>query len=134
MLPSATEIMHSLDLTQNLVGRSRKCDYPICISNLPTVTFAHVHPKAPSHMIDRDCQSQRLRQSLSLYGIREDRIRELAPDYVITQTQCKVCAVSLNDVKTFLKNGLGGTVDLLALTPNTLDKVWDNIWRTSAPA
>ncbi len=130
MLPSATEIVAQLGLLDSLVGRSHECDFPPTVSELPTVTFAHINSAAPSQIIDREVK-ERLKQSLSLYGIETERMQALRPDFVITQTQCDVCAVSLKDVKAFLREELGVTAELIVLAPNTLDEVWQDIRRTA---
>lgn len=126
MLPSATEIVHGLGLSSSLVGISHECDFPSSIQNLPVVTFAHIDASAPSAQIETDVQA-RLAQSLSIYGIHHNRLRQLQPKTIITQTQCEVCAVSLADVEACLRNDQEIQAELLVLAPNTLAEVWEDI-------
>lgn len=126
MLPSATEIIDGLGLTDRLVGRSHECDFPSEIAKVPIVTFANIDSKAGSRSIDLEVQ-ERLKKGLSLYGIHQELLRELNPDFIITQTQCDVCAVSLADVTSFLREEIGLSAELVVLAPNTLDDVWQDI-------
>ena len=130
MLPSATEIIDGIGLTRNLVARSHECDFPPKIQELPIATFANIDSKATSQVIDTEVQS-RLAKGLSLYGIHQELLRDLQPDFIVTQTQCDVCAVSLADVKSFLKEEVGVNAELIVLAPNTLEDVWQDILNVS---
>ena len=131
MLPSATEIVHALGLIDHLVGRSHECDYPPRVLELPAVTYAYIDSQAPSRIIDLAVK-KRAQQGLSLYGIRKDLIRKLDPNFIVTQTQCDLCAVSLRDVQTFLKDDVGVSAKLLVLAPNALNDVWRDIRNAGA--
>lgn len=131
MLPSATEIVHALGLIDHLVGRSHECDYPPRVLELPAVTYAYIDSQAPSRIIDLAVK-KRAQQGLSLYGICKDLIRKLDPDFIVTQTQCDLCAVSLRDVQTFLKDDVGVSAKLLVLAPNALNDVWRDIRNAGA--
>ncbi len=131
MLPSATEIVHALGLIDYLVGRSHECDYPPRVLELPAVTYAYIDSQASSRMIDQAVK-KRAQQGLSLYGIHKDLIRKLNPDFIVTQTQCDLCAVSLRDVQTFLKNDVGVSAELLVFSPNALNDVWRDIRNAGA--
>jgi iron complex transport system substrate-binding protein len=130
MLPSATEIIDQLGLTDHLVARSHECDFPAKVQTLPTATFANIDSNATSQVIDTEVQS-RLAKGLSLYGIQQELLRDLQPDFIVTQTQCDVCAVSLADVKSFLKDEVGVRAELIVLAPNTLEDVWQDIRNVS---
>jgi iron complex transport system substrate-binding protein len=130
MLPSATEIIDGIGQAGNLVARSHECDFPPEIQKLPIATFANIDSKATSQVIDTEVQS-RLASGLSLYGIHQELLRDLQPDFIVTQTQCDVCAVSLADVKSFLKEEVGIDAELIVLAPNTLEEVWQDIRNVS---
>lgn len=130
LLPSATEIIDGLGLTSQLVGRSHECDYPASVATVPEMTFAHVDSSAPSDRIDDDVKN-RLAKGLSLYGIHKHRLQESQPDYILTQTQCDVCAVSLADVQRFLNQDLKLDAELLVLAPSKLEEVWQDIRNVS---
>jgi iron complex transport system substrate-binding protein len=126
LLPAATEIICALGLEHQLVGRSHECDYPPGISNLPICSSAKFLPSSDSAEIDRQVK-EILSESLSIYTIDRDLIKSLAPEVIITQAQCEVCAVSLKDVETALADLLDKKCQLISLQPNGLDDVYGDI-------
>jgi len=48
LLPSATEIIHRLGLTEYQVGRSHECDFPVEITALPVCTAPKFNPEGTS--------------------------------------------------------------------------------------
>ena len=126
LLPAATEIICALGLEHQLVGRSHECDYPPGISNLPICSSAKFLPGSDSAEIDRQVK-EILSESLSIYTIDRDLIKSLAPEVIITQAQCEICAVSLKDVETALADLLDKKCQLISLQPNGLDDVYGDI-------
>jgi iron complex transport system substrate-binding protein len=125
-LPAATEILCSLGLEDCIVGRSHECDYPPTIQRKPVV----VHPAIPleglsQHGID-DAVRERLRSGASLYAVDEKLLRELAPDLIVTQDLCQVCAPSGNEVTQALR-ALSKQPHVLYLTPRTLSDIFQNV-------
>ena len=126
LLPAATEIICALGLEYRLVGRSHECDYPPGISNLPIFSSAKFLPGSDSAQIDRQVK-EILSESLSIYTLDRDLIKSLAPDVIITQAQCEVCAVSLKDVELALSDLLDKKCQIISLQPNGLDDVYRDI-------
>jgi iron complex transport system substrate-binding protein len=126
LLPAATEIICALGLEHQLVGRSHECDYPPGISNLPICSSAKFLPGSDSAEIDRQVK-EILSESLSIYTIDRDLIKSIAPEVIITQAQCEVCAVSLKDVELALSDLLDKECQLISLQPNGLDDVYGDI-------
>jgi iron complex transport system substrate-binding protein len=126
LLPAATEIICALGLEHQLVGRSHECDYPPGISNLPICSSAKFLPSSDSAEIDRQVK-EILSESLSIYTIDRDLIKSLAPEVIITQAQCEVCAVSLKDVELALSDLLDKECQLISLEPNGLNDVYGDI-------
>ena len=58
-------------------------------------------------------------------------VRALAPDLIVTQTQCEVCAVSLRDVEEALRRLVGSRPEVVALQPDSLTDVWRDMRRVS---
>ena len=93
-LPSATEMACALGLKDQLVGITHECDYPpevlgksVVVSNaLPIETMSQPEIDA--------AVAERMRSGLSLYQVDEQLLRELAPDLILTQNLCQVCAPS----------------------------------------
>lgn len=139
MIASSTEIVCALGGGDLLVGRSHECDYPESVRRLPALTRPRLDPEAASAEIDRQVKS-RLRESaanpalraLSIYDVDAERLRELKPDLIITQTQCEVCAVSLRDVEAALAGWIGSRPKLVALQPDSLADIFGDVRRVAA--
>src|SRR5260370_12637476 len=67
-----------------------------------------------------------MRDALSLYQVEEKLLQELAPDIIITQNLCQVCAPSGNEVSQAL-NLLPKKPQILWLTPKSLEEIFDNL-------
>lgn len=96
MLASGTELVCTLGLGDKLVGRSHECDYPSWVKRLPEVSYPTFDISGSSRDIDERVR-QRLHAGQPLYEVEEALLTALAPDVLITQTHCEVCAVSPAD-------------------------------------
>ena len=125
-LPSATEIACALGLADSLLGITHECDYPPEVRTKPVVV-RNVLPieQMSQSEIDR-AVAERMRAGLSLYQIDESLLRELAPDLILTQDLCQVCAPSGNEVSQVLKS-LPKTPQILWMTPRSLSEIFDNV-------
>lgn len=125
-LPSATEIACALGLADSIVGITHECDYPPEIQNKPVVV-RNVLPieRMSQGEIDR-AVADRMREGKSLYQIDEQLLRELAPDLILTQNLCQVCAPSGNEVSQVIK-ALPKAPQILWLTPQSLGGIFDNV-------
>ncbi len=130
LLPSATEIVCALGYADQLVGRSHECDHPAAVSDLPVCSRPRIRTDTSSSEIDRSVKSI-VSRGLSVYEIDEDTLRALAPDYIVTQTQCEVCAVSERDVEVAVKEWLDDQCEIVSLNPNRLEDVWADIIRVA---
>ncbi|MCB0418317.1 MAG: cobalamin-binding protein [Bdellovibrionaceae bacterium] len=126
LLPSATEILCALGLQKQLVGVSHECDFPQEIKGLPVLTESKIDPNAPSAQIDGKVRTL-VQKGLSLYEIRTDLLQTLKPDWIFTQDQCEVCAVSLEDVTCAVKDLFQSPVNICSLKPESLDDIWRDI-------
>ena len=121
LLPSATEIVCALGLRDYIVGVSHECDYPEGIEQLPHVTSSIIDHNTPSREIDSAVREQ-MASSTPLYTLNEPLLKELAPDLILTQALCNVCAVSEDEVLSVIER-LPGTPNLVNLEPMTLTEV-----------
>jgi iron complex transport system substrate-binding protein len=126
MIASATEIVCALGCEANLLGRSHECDYPPSVRKLPICTEPLIDTKQSSAEIDRQIKAV-YRQALSVYGVHEDMLREMRPDVIVTQAQCVVCAVSLQDVERAIAGWIDSRPRVISLEPNALADVWRDI-------
>jgi iron complex transport system substrate-binding protein len=97
LLASGTELVCALGLGERLVGRSHECDEPSWVQRLPAVSRPTFDITGTSRAID-ELVRERLRNGAPLYEVDEVLLAELAPDVIITQTHCEVCAVSPGDL------------------------------------
>jgi len=126
LIPSATEIVAALGFAEQLVACSHECDHPPVVEGLPRLTAPKLDPARPSAEIDRDVRTL-LEGALAVYRVDAERLRALAPDVIVTQTQCEVCAVSLGDVEAALADWADGRPRLVALEPSGLADIWRDI-------
>jgi iron complex transport system substrate-binding protein len=125
-LPSATEMVSALGLTDSLVGITHECDYPPEIKNKPVVVRNVLPIESMSQSEIDSAVAERIQAGDSLYAIDEKLLRELAPDLILTQDLCQVCAPSGNEVSQVLKS-LPKKPQILWLTPRSLSENFDNI-------
>jgi len=144
LLPAATEIVAAVGLEDHLVGRSHECDVPATVATLPAVTAPRIDPSAPSReiheQVGRALEGAAARPadggcavgvSSALYTLDIDQLAALAPDLIITQAACDVCAISAADVEAAVRKAGVGT-KVLALSPATLDDVLGDVVRVGA--
>jgi iron complex transport system substrate-binding protein len=129
LLPAATEIVCSLGLRDMLVGRSHECDFPEDVAALPALTRARVDSSLPSGALDTAVR-EILTQRLPLYMLDEPRLASLAPDVVVTQEACEVCAVSYEQVATSLRR-TAPRARIVSLQPKRLADVIEDVRRVA---
>jgi iron complex transport system substrate-binding protein len=99
LLPSTTEIAFALGLGSQVVAVTHECDYPPAARTLPVITASALdHTGASSATIDSIVSAQ-LRDDLSIYQLDHALLARLAPDLILTQALCEVCAVSFGMVE-----------------------------------
>ncbi len=133
LLPSATEIVAALGLAERIVGVSHECDHPPEIAGRAVLTEAKLDPRRSSAEIDSRVR-QIVRDGLSVYRIRADELRRARPDLIVTQNQCEVCAVSLQDVEDAVRTLLDAPAQIVSLSPNRLEDVLEDFQRVARAA
>ncbi len=128
LLPSATEIVAALGLTEAIVGRSHECDYPIEVKHLPVCTQARLDSNKPSSEIHDDV-TKIVQSALSIYQINLEVLQQLQPTHIITQDQCDVCAVSLAEVEKAVSSFSENHPKVISLQPNVITDLWQDIER-----
>jgi iron complex transport system substrate-binding protein len=131
LLPSATEIVCALGLSDALVGVSHECDFPAGIESLPHCSGVKRPLGEGSAAIDATVRAI-LSEALSVYRVDVDLLKALKPDFVVTQAQCEVCAVSEDDLATALAGWTGGRPEILSLSPMRLADAFADIERVGA--
>jgi len=127
LLPSATEILFALGLDREIVGVSHECDFPPQAKTKRVVIHSRLpHGAAPAE-IDR-LVSEYVHRGESLYAVDAEALEALAPDLIVTQDLCHVCAASPDDLATALTR-FERRPEVLCLNPQDLGDVWrDILW------
>jgi iron complex transport system substrate-binding protein len=126
LLPSVTEIACALGLGDRLVARSHECDYPPQVLRLPAVTAGRLPPDAVSQAQVDEAVTQAAAAGEALYDVHADLLASLAPDLVLTQSLCDVCAVDEDQVRRALR-AVEPPPGIVALAPGRLDEVIDSV-------
>lgn len=125
LLPSATEILYALDLGEEIVAVTHECDYPSGTESKLKITESVIdHGRLTSAEIDHHVSN--IGRHGSIYTLKEDLLEKIAPDLIVTQELCDVCAVSYKDVQ-HAARVLEGRTKIVSLEPSTLDEVLDTI-------
>jgi iron complex transport system substrate-binding protein len=128
LIPSATEIVCALGAQDQLVGRSHECDFPAGVERLPALTSPKMDPSASTAAIDREVRAL-VEEGLSVYRIDVDQLDALALDLVVTQDQCQVCAVALDEVSAAVRSLTRRNVAIVSLSPLSVDDVTEDVRR-----
>lgn len=125
-LPAGTEMLYALGAGDLLVGRSHECDFPAQVTRLPVVSRPALRLEGLTpEQVDR-AVADRLHSGASLYEVDEVLLRELAPDLVLTQDLCQVCAPSGNELTRALRE-LPHPLQVLWLSPQTIAEIQANL-------
>jgi iron complex transport system substrate-binding protein len=131
LLPSATEIVYALGLGDDLVGVTFECDEPPTARVDKTVVVGGRDTRGMSPGEIDDYVKTQIAAGADLYTLHADALAGLAPDLILTQDLCRVCALPAGHVSDAL-DYLGCRADVLSLDPYTLDEVLDTILAVGA--
>jgi iron complex transport system substrate-binding protein len=127
LLPAATEIVAALGALGQLVGVTHECDHPRDVARLPRVTSSAVDRDAASVTIDAEVRAL-ASAGAPVFGFDAEQFAALAPDVVLTQSLCDVCALPESEVDRAIE-ALHVTPSVITLGGTTLDGVWDDVRR-----
>lgn len=127
-LPGATEILFALGLGDQIVGVTHECDYPGAAKNKPVIVRSRSDTSgATGSEIDRQVR-EALASGKGLYTIDAGALAKAAPDVILTQSLCDVCALDYSEVLKAV-HALPQRPEILSLSPHSLDEVVDDIAR-----
>lgn len=128
LLPGATEIAALAGAGDSLVGVTHECDYPPGVERLPRLTASRIDSEGMTSA-DIDAAVARLGSTAtdegSIYELRTELLEELAPDLIITQGLCDVCAVSI-DVVGRAAASLDPEPRIISLNPSSISEVLED--------
>ncbi len=126
MLPSATEIVYALGLGDDLVGVTFECDEPAAARTEKTIVVGGRDTKSMSPGEIDAYVRDRLAAGEDLYTLHSGALAALAPEVILTQDLCRVCALPSGHVEDALTY-LGCRADVVSLDPHNLADVLDTI-------
>lgn len=127
LVPSATEMLFALGLGDSVVAVTHECDFPTQARALPHLTRTVLGDGLDAGEIDTAVKAT-VGEGRALYELDEERLAELAPDLIVTQAVCEVCAVSYDDVVAVAAR-LPGRPEVVQQDPSTLGEVLEDVVR-----
>ncbi len=131
LTPSATEIIASLDLLENLVGCSHECNFPEGVKEKLKVTSSKIQPSLSMSEIDYFVKKSKESNS-DIYEINYKMLANIQPDYLITQGLCDVCAITETQVDQaleYLINKSGKVARVVSLSGSSIKQIIEDIKR-----
>ena len=125
LIASATEIVHDLGAGGLQVARSHECEWPPTVLDLPQLTRPKFKVEGSSLQVDVAVKAL-VEQGLSVYEVDAEDLKAIAPDVILTQDQCEVCAVSLADVKRAVATWTECRANVVSLRPHTLADIYSD--------
>lgn len=123
LLPAATDLVVTLGLARELVGRTHECDWPSgALEHAAVVTRTTLSDGLSCREISAAVAADRAHAGSSLYALDEAALAALDPDLILTQELCEVCAVSYRRVAEAVRVAETGP-RLVSLEPTTLGEV-----------
>jgi iron complex transport system substrate-binding protein len=123
LVPSATEVVADLGLVGSLVGRSQECDWLDEVLELPVVTAARIDTSVLTSLEVDEAVRSAVAEGRSLYAVDEGLIRSLAPDLIVTQDLCEVCAVSSRELRGVASLG----AEVISLDARTVEGIAESV-------
>jgi len=127
LVPSATEMLFALGLGESVVAVTHECDHPAAARSLPHLTRTVLADGLDARGIDTAVK-ETVGEGRALYELDEERLAELAPDLIVTQAICDVCAVSYEDVVAVAAR-LPNRPRVLQQDPSTLGEMLEDVIR-----
>lgn len=126
LLPSATDIVCSLGLGDQLVGRTHECDWPPEVEAVPVMTRNTLDlDQKGSREIDEAIGTSGHSGS-SIYALDTEALRASEPDLILTQELCEVCAVSYREVTRAARMLEAGT-KVVSLEPRSIEDILEHV-------
>jgi iron complex transport system substrate-binding protein len=125
-------MLFALGLGDQTIGVTHECDFPPAAAELPRLTATSLPEGLSAGEIDAAVK-RIVGEGRALYSLDEERLAELAPDLIVTQAVCEVCAVSYEDVVEVAAR-LPRPPRVLQQDPSSLDEVLADLTRLGAAA
>jgi iron complex transport system substrate-binding protein len=121
LVPSATEMLFALGVGDQVVAVTHECDHPEEALDLPRITRDVIGPGLDAQEIDAAVRAL-TDEGRAIYELDERQLVALAPDLIVTQALCAVCAVSADDVRQVAER-MDPAPRVLSLDPTTIGEM-----------
>ncbi len=125
-------MLFALGLGDSVVAVTHECDFPAEAARKPHLTRTVIPGGLSAGEIDAEVKRV-TGEGRALYELDQERLAELAPDLIVTQAVCEVCAVSYDDVVAVAAR-LRSRPDVISLDPSTLAEVLADVERLAEAA
>jgi iron complex transport system substrate-binding protein len=98
-LPSATELLCELGCQDDLFGVTHECLYPEYVKSKPRVinTVIDGNSMSSPEIDKKTCEL--MQQGKDIFILEEENLKKAAPDLIISQNTCEVCAAHTNQLE-----------------------------------
>ncbi|HSK17313.1 MAG TPA: ABC transporter substrate-binding protein [Gaiellaceae bacterium] len=126
LVPAATEVLFALGLGARVVGVTHECDWPPEAAGRAVVTASLLQTGDLSSVEIDHAVAGTASEGRPLYAIDEEEWAAIAPDVVVAQELCDVCAVSTDQVEG-VQRARPVEAEVLDFSPSTLEGIMDAI-------
>jgi iron complex transport system substrate-binding protein len=114
-------MLFALGLGPEVIAVTHECDYPPEVAEIQKVTRDVLPGGLTAAEIDAAVKERTLAGE-AIYELDTEALHELAPDLIVTQALCSVCAVSYDDVRAVAQE-IESRPTVLSLDPHTVGEV-----------
>lgn len=124
-MPAVTQMIYDLGLQHLLDGITFECP-KVALEEKKVVVHCVLEGKNYTSDEINSLFSKSKATGESLYSVNEKVLNEIAPDVVFTQDVCDVCQID-TECASLAINNLDKIPELISITPQSLEDVFDNV-------
>ena len=125
-LPSATELLYEFGVEEKLFGVTHECKYPDNAKLKPQVISSVINSDELTSNEINTITCTLLRDGKNIFELNEKNLLNAAPDLIISQETCEVCAAYTNEVKNAL-DILPIKPELYSMDPHNLNEIIESV-------
>ena len=125
-LPSATELLYEFGVEEKLFGVTHECKYPDSAKLKPQVISSVINSDELTSNEINTITCTLLRDGKNIFELNKKNLLNAAPDLIISQETCEVCAAYTNEVKNAL-DILPIKPKLYSMDPHNLNEIIESV-------
>ena len=125
-LPSATELLYEFGVEEKLFGVTHECKYPDSAKLKPQVISSVINSDELTSNEINTITCTLLRDGKNIFELNKKNLLNAAPDLIISQETCEVCAAYTNEVKNAL-DILPIKPELYSMDPHNLNEIIESV-------